>query len=108
LVVGKSSSRVNEEMGKLPIWKLSELTHEIGNWTHKILVRKIIKSRKIHGQRGGCKASGFGDHFLKRESRCNSLVREENLKMNLFLGTRIVGQCLLTKLINGVAENMSD
>jgi hypothetical protein len=39
LVVGKSSSRVKEEMGRVPIWKIHDLTHEI-------LLEKEINSGK--------------------------------------------------------------
>jgi hypothetical protein len=50
MVVGKYSLRVNEEMGRVPIWKLPDLTHEIGIWTHEILLRKEIKGRKFVGR----------------------------------------------------------
>jgi hypothetical protein len=50
MVVGKSSSRFNEEMGRVPIWKIPDLTHKIGIWTHKIFSRKERKGRKIVGR----------------------------------------------------------
>jgi hypothetical protein len=44
MVVGNSSSRVNEEMGIVPIWKLPDLTHEILLWKER-------KEKKNRGQR---------------------------------------------------------
>jgi hypothetical protein len=46
-------------MGRVPIWKLPDLTHEIGIWTHEILLRKARKGRKFMG-RGEEDARGMG------------------------------------------------
>jgi hypothetical protein len=46
MVVGNSSSRFNEEMGRVPIWKLPDMTNEI-------FLGKEIKGRKIMGRGGG-------------------------------------------------------
>jgi hypothetical protein len=43
MVVGKSSSRVNEEMGRVPILMTSWPDHELGIQTHAILLRKERK-----------------------------------------------------------------
>jgi hypothetical protein len=40
LVVGESSSRINERMGSVPIWKFLYLTHEI-------LLRKAKKEENL-------------------------------------------------------------
>jgi hypothetical protein len=37
-------------MGRVSIWKLFDLTHEIGIWTHEILLRKARKCRKFMGR----------------------------------------------------------
>jgi hypothetical protein len=66
-------------MGRVPIWKLPDLTHEIGNWTHKSC-EEGKKRKENHGQKRGCKRNGSGDHFLKRESMCNSLVLKRTEK----------------------------
>jgi len=52
VVVGKSSSRVNEEMGRVPIWKLPDLNHII-------LPRKERKERKIVGRREEARRMGL-------------------------------------------------
>jgi hypothetical protein len=55
MVVGKSSSRVNEEMGRVPIWKLPDMTH-------KILLGKERKGRKFMGKgkkKRGCTQMGL-------------------------------------------------
>jgi len=107
LVVEKSSSRVNEEMGRVPIWKIPYLTHEIWIWTHEILLRKKRKGRKIVGR--GKDGWGMGLVTISEEGEHVQLSHsEENWKMNLFLGTRIVGKHFLTELINEIIENMSD
>jgi hypothetical protein len=36
-------------MGRVSIWKLFDLTHEIWIWTHEILLRKERKCRKFMG-----------------------------------------------------------
>jgi hypothetical protein len=46
-----------------PSEKLPDLTHEIGNWTHEILLRKERKEGNLWAERGGCKRNGSGDHF---------------------------------------------
>jgi hypothetical protein len=57
-VVAKSTSRVNEEMGRVPIWKLLDLTHEIGKRAHEILLRKARKGRKIVGKKEDARGMG--------------------------------------------------
>jgi len=59
MVVGKSSTRVNEEMSIVPIWKLLDLTHEIRIWIHEILFKKARKGRKLMG-RGEEDGGGMG------------------------------------------------
>jgi hypothetical protein len=34
------------------------------------------RRKEIHGQKRGGKGNGSGDHFLRRESMCSSLVRK--------------------------------
>jgi hypothetical protein len=67
-------------MGRVPTWKLPDLAYEIGIWTHEILLRKARKGRKFVAKGGGSKRNGFGDHFLKREGLCNSLVLKRTEK----------------------------
>jgi hypothetical protein len=72
------------------------------------LLRKERKERKFMGKERGCKKNGSGDHFLKRESMCNSLVLKRTEKQICFWVQEFVGKHFQSKLINGVAEKMSD
>jgi hypothetical protein len=59
LSIGKSSSRVNEKMGRVPIWKFLDLTHEIYCGRQE--------KRKIVGRRD------------KKERGCTQMGQETNL-----------------------------
>jgi hypothetical protein len=69
MVVGKYSSRVIEEMGRVPTWKIPYLTQKIGIWTHKILLRKERKGNKFVGRRGEVEGMGLVTIFEERESK---------------------------------------
>jgi len=107
MVVGKSSSRVNEDMGRVPIWKLPDLAHEIGNWTHTIWVRKERKGRKIMGREEDARRMVLVT-ISKEGEHVQLFGLEDNWKRNLFMGTRIVWKHFLTKMINGVTAKTSD
>jgi hypothetical protein len=50
MVVGKTSSRVNEEMGRVPIDKDFRHEYELGIQIHAILLRKVRKEG-VRGKR---------------------------------------------------------
>jgi hypothetical protein len=69
-------------MGRVPIWKIPDLTHEIGIWTHKILLRKERKCRKFMGI-GEEDGGGMGLVTISDEGEHVQLYGfEENKKMN--------------------------
>jgi hypothetical protein len=48
LVVGKSSSRVNEEMGKVTVRKILDMTHEILLGKSRKVMKMMGRGNKIH------------------------------------------------------------
>jgi hypothetical protein len=62
-----------------PSEKLPDLTHKMGIWTHEILLRKERKEGNLWAE-GRRQEDESGDHFLKRESMCNSLVLKRTEK----------------------------
>jgi hypothetical protein len=53
-----------------------------------------------------CKRNGSGDHSLKRESMCNSLVLKGTEKQILFLGTRNCWACFSNQADKQSCRNM--
>jgi hypothetical protein len=67
LVVGKSSSRVNERMGRVPIWKFPDLTHELGIGPTKSCCRRKEKGKKSWEEKRGCTRMGLETNSEEEE-----------------------------------------
>jgi hypothetical protein len=51
-----------------PSGKIPNLNHEIGNWTHKIVLRKERKGRKFLGRKGDARGMGLVTIYEEGES----------------------------------------
>jgi hypothetical protein len=51
-----------------PSRKLPDLNHEIGNWTHEIVLRKERKGRKFFGRKGDARGMDIMTIYEEGES----------------------------------------
>jgi hypothetical protein len=50
-------------MRRVPIWKFPDLTHELRDWTHEILLYNERKRGKLWEEKRGCMRMGLETNY---------------------------------------------